>query len=280
VQIRLLALSGRVNEANNLGEQFLKKQRTNLQAILNELPKDQAKKLDPEEALTRQQLALARMVGGGFQGAKAYDQAEAWARRGLELAEALPEKSRADGRINFQVLLAEAYMERGRHAMWPFLRSVYNNKAIDIFYPIYTKSKALGNNLAWLLTQERGDTKAALDIIEWVRKGEYSEQPCPPERLHPQILDTLAVVYREAEQYKKSEELLKGAAKQYADDPHLAVLTARHYAAQKMTGKAKAELNRAASLFTRKAEATPNLPRRTELLEQAVAARREHDTVP
>jgi tetratricopeptide (TPR) repeat protein len=78
-----------------------------------------------------------------------------------------------------------------------------------------------GNNLAWLLVQEKVNPAAALEMIEEVRRGRYSRKPIGGERLPLAILDTLGVVYRAAGRNQEALELFKEAEKRYSLEPRI-----------------------------------------------------------
>jgi Tfp pilus assembly protein PilF len=275
-KVRLLAEAGRLKEAAQFSEDYLKSWKAAAQKQLDEMTEEQKKDVKKDRVFAGLQLTVFLSTAAGFHSAKAYQEAEVWLQRALSLKESLDPKTQNDALLPVREMLAQTYLERAHASGWPFLRSLFNNKAIDIYLDIYEQSgRIAGNNLAWLLAQERGDTKKALEVAEWVRRGRFSKMPLSGDRLHPQIVDTLATVLREARAYTQAERLLNEAAQQYKEHPLILLHKARIYRAKAEMIKAREYFGQAAQQATRRAESTFNPVRKREWDDLATLARRE-----
>ena len=102
-------------------------------------------------------------------------------------------------RIAYKITRANLCMEQGRELKEGSpARSKLMEQAIQDYEAVYKERPGdllAGNNLAWLLVKEKGEIGRPLDLIEEVRKGQFSHKTISPERLPLEFLDTLGVVY-------------------------------------------------------------------------------------
>jgi hypothetical protein len=112
-----------------------------------------------------------------------------------------------------------------------------------------------GNNAAWVLAAKKNDPAGALRIVEDVRKG-LAGRPIGAERLPPDFLDTIGVVYRKldrADRYTEMRELFEAAARRYPTDPRMHLFLGEAQAALKENSRAMATLDTAVRLATQPA---------------------------
>jgi hypothetical protein len=278
-KVRLLTKAGRAGEATEFAGKQLQAWIAGVQKRFADLP--EAKKTDENlaEVIMGLQLTAYTKTAAGFLRARAYEQAEEWLDRALKMEEKVPAKARKGALLSARELLAQCYLDHAHVSGWPFLRSLYNHKAINAYLDIYEQSgRDAGNNLAWLLAQE-GEGKRALEVAEWMRLGRYSKKPISGDRLHPPWVDTLALVLREDKQYARAEKLLDEAVQLKINLPKILLLKARNYAAQNLRLKARDFYGMAAYQATRRAEAALDPSRRLEWQDLASIARREQNDI-
>jgi tetratricopeptide (TPR) repeat protein len=251
--VRLLALTGRTAEALTQAERAL--QNVHKEAI------PAATALQREEDLT---LAAAL----GFFSARAHDEAEQWARQAQAAAGKLPEAARRAALITANLVLAEVHLRRGQQAT-AAARQKHMDEAIRGYRAVLelAPDHALaGNNLAWLLSQERNAPAEALAVLRQVCQGRYSHQPLSGDRLPLNLLDTMGVVYRSARRNEDAVKLFQEAARRYKEEPRVFLHLARSYAGLQQYREASESLHRAAHLATTQMESTPDRVRKAELL--------------
>lgn len=261
VRVKLLVLAGRIQEVNPLAEQVL--------------ARPQPTASDEERA--RREADVAMNVTLGFITAQALDRAEEWALRAATAARRLPAKY-TDEAVTAEQLLGDVYIKRGLREPPSDLRKTFLNKAIDQYRLLYEKVPGhllAGNNLAWLLAQERGEPEAALAVVEQMRQGKYSRKPVSGDRLPLDVLDTMGEVYRGAGRYRDAVELFSEASQRYPDEPRVFLHLGRSYAGLKEYRAALDSLTRASRLATEQADGITDPRRRAELQAVADEARRD-----
>jgi tetratricopeptide (TPR) repeat protein len=88
------------------------------------------------------------------------------------------------------------------------------------------------NNLAWLAAEKFGDVKQALLLVEELQRGRNGK-PIGAERLLPDALDTIGLVYtkaRDVSLYPRMRELFEAAARRYPGDPRMSLFVGHAYA--------------------------------------------------
>lgn len=268
-QARLLARTGRPAEVNESAEQTIR-----LQAR-----KPNAR---PEETAAAA-VAIALSVAQGLASGQAFDQAEAWSQRAVEMARQLPEKPRQEWLLAAELCLGQTYLLRSQAENWPLLRLQSASKAVEVYRAIYERLPGhliAGNNLAWLLNQELGETEAALAVAERVRQGRHSKKPVSGERLPVEFLETLAGIYREAQRPEDAVRLFKEATRRYSLEPRIHLHLGRAYATMKGYRAAAIEsLNKAARLAAERADNTADPQRKAQWMALAEEARRDQESV-
>ena len=277
-RVRLLTLAGRADQAGELAEHFLAEQPRQPEKPAG----DQGTKASTQPTLSKEdvaagrELAVAYAAAAGFEGAKSWERAEAWGQRALAAAEKRSERFRPNDRLAAQVLLAEIYFQRGQQESVPDQRKHHVDQAIALYQEIYQKMPGhviAGNNLAWLLDKERGNPDAALEVIQGIRKGYYSQTPVSGDRLSLQLLDTLGVVYLDARKYEDALALFTAASSRYTDEPLVFLYLARAHAGLDQRCAALENFNKAVRLAEAKVENARDPQRKgvwRELLTQAI----------
>jgi tetratricopeptide (TPR) repeat protein len=241
-------------------------------------------------------------VASGYQDAKKFEKAQKWIDRvyGLvekrhkettdevnqRLAEARkkdpnavmsPEdkarKASADNNLQIvQLLLASNYLERAKDEKDPARHKADIDKAIELYQKIYKDTPrhfVAGNNLAWLLTKERNEPKAARAIIAELRKGRFSDKNVSGARLPLEFLDTLGVVYRatkDSEDASSALEVFKDAAEsRYADNPRVLIHLGQSYASVGKNKEASETLTAGIKLAQRRLKETEDPERKAKL---------------
>jgi Flp pilus assembly protein TadD len=110
---------------------------------------------------------------------------------------------------------------------WKAARAAYKRA-----YEKQPRNLVAVNNLAWLAAEKLGDLKEALAMAEVLQKGRNGE-PLGVERLPPDALDTLGVVYAKARDvglYPRMRDLFEAAARRYPMDPRMSLFLGHAYA--------------------------------------------------
>src|SRR5262249_3664282 len=134
-----------------------------------------------------------------------------------------------------------------------------------------------GNNLAWLLSQERGAQAEALAVLHQVCQGRYSHRPLSGDRPPLDLLDTMGVVLRSARRNEDAVKLFREAARRYKEEPRVFLHLARAYAGLQQYQAASENLDRAARLATAQMASTPDQRRKAELSTVLQAVRQDQD---
>jgi uncharacterized protein HemY len=249
--VRLLALTGHTAEAGTRAEQAVQ---------------DAAREPNPAQAtLLEENLQLAAAMG--FFSARAHDEAEQWARRAEATAAKLPEGQRRDGLITANLVIAEVHLRRSQQAQ-AAAKQQELDEAIRGYRAVLELAPGhplAGNNLAWLLSQERDAQAEALAVLRQVCQGRYSQQPLSGDRLPLNLLNTMGTVFRSARRNEEAVKLFQEASQRYKEEPRVFLQLARSYVGLQQYQAAAENLNRAARLATAQMESTPDRLRKAEL---------------
>jgi tetratricopeptide (TPR) repeat protein len=270
LHLRLLVLSGRTQEAVAVAEQTLVDQVKALE--------DRPGAATAWEEVVQRELDLTQGAAQAFLSAMAFDRAEAWCRRAMTLVGKLPEQRRPAQAVRVELIIAEVHVWRAQTETTAPSRRAHFDEAIEVYQSIYEKYPGhltAGNNLAYLLAQERGEVGAALAIIKQVRLGRHSQKPIPGDRLPLDLLDTIGVVYRSARQFEEAVNLFQEAARRYTDEPRIWLHLGRAYAGLKQYRLALDSLTRATRLAVDQADSSRDPLRKAQL--QAVADEARED---
>jgi tetratricopeptide (TPR) repeat protein len=244
-EVRLLALSGKPEEAEKVGEEavieWLKKLSDSYaENLKQDLPKDDKDKENRaknfSELLLIAETAALRTVAAGLQEAKLYDRARPWWERALKVAQKRSDETVRKNEVqSLQILLAENFLEAGQHAKDnKALRDERMAEALKLYQELYKAlpdNVIVANNLAWMLNKEKHDSKGALPIIEKVRKGRFSQKPISGDRLPLEMLDTLGVIYLDGKENEAALNLYREASVRYSTEPRVFVNLGRAYLA-------------------------------------------------
>lgn len=284
-QIRILARSGRRLEAERTADagvsNILKGLQETLQAEARTWSSDRSNEDVEKQVAARknaranQEVALILAVAGAYQAAEALDLAETWTRRALALAAKLSDADRPAALSRAELFLADLAVQRSEKATSPEARKAAVDQAIDLYAAVWQRQPGhpvAGNNLAWLLNQERKEPEKALAIMQQVRTGRYSKKLVSGDRLPLDLLDTFGAIYHSAKQYEEGIALFKEAVKRYADEPRVFLHLGRLYGGLQQRRLALDYLNKATRLATEKAERTTDPQRKAVLLALAAEA--------
>jgi tetratricopeptide (TPR) repeat protein len=223
-EVRLLAATGKTDEARRAAERCrdaaVRRAEDRVAKRKAPEPADKAeweKKGRDEVAAARGavELALARALAAG----KDFEAAAAWAKRLLarDRYAACPPGA--------WQLLGDVCLERQE---WAKARDHYT-AALDED----RKNFVVANNLAWLLAVKLNDAPAALEIVNEVRKGAYGGKPITGDRLNPEFLDTVGLIYRnlgDKAHYPEMRALFEAARTRYPYDPRVSLYLGDAYA--------------------------------------------------
>jgi predicted Zn-dependent protease len=287
--VRVLARDGQVPEAAREADAFIKGQLSRLRQQLEEADRKSPSK-DKEQAeqrakmraegLDSAELLLTIRMAAAFQEAKAWSEAQKWlVGRVQPLMEKLPESARKSNLASLKLALGTVYLEQGRLLKENSPeRAKLMDQAIreyDEVWQAQPGNLVAGNNLAYLLVKEKGETARALALVEELRKGKYSQKPFGAERLPLEILDTVGVVYRSNGQDQIALNLFKEAMQRYARDPRIVLQLAQSQKALGMKRDAFTTFKTAIDLADERARNTPNPDRKADLARLIDEARTE-----
>jgi tetratricopeptide (TPR) repeat protein len=290
-EIRLLALCGKVDEAEKLGRDFWTKQRSKLTKDFEEADKKNPPKEDKKEELAkiRQDTLLTAeaniqiLVANGLRDARLFEKSRAWLADALATVNKLSnETNRKDSVRGVELLQAESYLTQGSLLKKDDkARAPLMDEARRLYEKIYKEAPGnalAANNLAWMLN-ERGEAKAAMDIADKLRLGRLSQKPIDGSRMHVELLDTLGVVYRANKQDEKVLDLFKDAMKRYEKEPRIYLHMGRAYADLKQKNEAYENLSKGIRLAQAKLEKTTDPERKTKLEEMIEEAQKDRDKI-
>lgn len=241
-EVRLLALAGKPEEAEKVGEEAIQTMLKKLDESYEEALKKDAPKDDKDKESRAKSMADLKLktemdglltVASGLQDAKLFAKARPWYDRALKAAEKRSKEVRDDEKLGIQILLAENFLQDGLHAKEDKTRrDAALNEALRMYQEMYkTKPDNLvvANNLAWMLNKEKKDPKAALPIVEKLRKGRFSQKPLSGDRLPLEMLDTLGVIYLSDNNNEAAINLYKEASVRYNTEPRVYMNLGRAY---------------------------------------------------
>lgn len=151
--------------------------------------------------------------------------------------------------------------------------------AVTVYKGLFDEDNANGvaaNNLAWLLATKKNRPAEALALVEKARVRKGADKPIGPERLRPEFLDTIGVVYAKVAnkaKYPEMRDLFDAAVRRYPGDPRLHFWLAEAHAGLGENSKALARYEVVVKLCE---VAIPGIPddERKLLREQAIAKRK------
>jgi tetratricopeptide (TPR) repeat protein len=164
-----------------------------------------------------------QMIAGLAQG-KAWSEVENWLTQLLD-------KNPDD--VAVLIRLGDAYLAQ---SSWDKARAVYEKILAK------NKNAAAANNLAWLLAKHFDNAAEALRLVQEARQGTFSHKPISTDRLRPEFLDTLGIVYTKLGKtslYPEMRELFEAARQRYPHDPRTYMYLGHAYAGLQETGQAE-----------------------------------------
>jgi hypothetical protein len=212
---------------------------------LEKITKNRAKaREDLERALD---LTITQSTAAGLAQAKAYDLAEKWiVEKGLPLVprEPMPKafdpakprdpdrlaeearfEARKSNRLALKLMLGDMYLTQSKQAEKPEERKQLTAKALAIYKEVRAEAPAnviAANNLAWLEVKEEKNPKAALVILDEMRKETNNpELQIGGERMPLEFLDTLGVALEADERYQDALTLFNQAVQRYGQEPRV-----------------------------------------------------------
>jgi predicted Zn-dependent protease len=239
--ISLLLKQGAKDKAWDVVKRWRKEQPDDLAAVQTEVrllaengKSEQARKLAEsvvhsytergDEKGDRSTLDLQLQMIAGLAQGKAWNEAERWLTQLLD---------KAPDNVAILIRLGDVYLAQ---SSWDKARAVYEK--------IWAKNRsaAVANNLAWLLAKHLDNAPEALRLVQEARQGPFSHKPIAVERLRPEFLDTLGVVYTKmgkASLYPEMRDLFEAARRRYPHDPRMYMYLGHAYAGLQETGQAE-----------------------------------------
>lgn len=217
--VRVLAQDGKVDEARGESRTFSADR-------VAALRKEQAKAKRPQDkteedwkkaqadAVARLELDLKVDLASSLVSAGAYPAAEAVLKEVLD--------KEPDNQMALQ-LQGDAALGRQD---WKAAADAYERA-----YQKNPRNLVAVNNLAWLAAEKLSDPKKALALVEEMQKGRNG-QPYGAERLLPDALDTIGVVYtkvKDVAAYAKMRELFEAAERRHPTDPRMSLYLGHAY---------------------------------------------------
>ncbi len=135
-------------------------------------------------------------------------------------------EARKSARVAMKLMLGDMYLTQSKQTEQTAERQQLTAKAINIYNQVraeFPGSLLAANNLAWLLATEEKNPKAALGILEEIRR-ETNNPEHPPiggERLPLEFLDTVGVALRADERTQESLKLFTDAVQRYGQEPRV-----------------------------------------------------------
>ncbi len=225
--IRLLIATGKKDDATKMANELIERKVEDIRKrIADAKPPLEPAVADKAVAETRASWQL--VAASGFFRAGSYDEAETFIR---EVRKTHPKSDRAI------LMLGDIALSRKK---WDEATPLYEELLKE-----NPRHFIAGNNLAWVLAEMKNEPAKALAIVEEVRKGKAGDRPIGAERLPPDFLDTIGVIYlklNKPEVFREMRNVFEAAVKRYPSDPRMALYLAHALAA---TG----ERSRALSMF-------------------------------
>ncbi|HEY7326115.1 MAG TPA: tetratricopeptide repeat protein [Gemmataceae bacterium] len=201
-----------------------------------------------------------QMITALMQG-KAWRQAEDWL---MQLVAKNPDD------VTLLARLGDVYISQ---SSWDKARAVYE-KAL-------AKNKhqpAVANNLAWLLAKHFDNPSEALRVIQEARKGSFSRKPISADRLRPELLDTLGVVYTKMGKgslYPEMRDLFEDARQRFPHDPRMYLYLGHAYAGLLETDRANRFYGSAAEVAAKTGRQFLSPEKCQEVIAEAKAAQKK-----
>lgn len=231
--IRLLAAAGQKDEAEKVADDLPARRAKEVRARATSLVPPPAP-AEVDRAADRARAAALMAAAQGFFRAGAFAAAEARAAEALKTA---PDPDRV------QLVLGDLAIARKD---W--------DRAVAIYAGLLKKNPRhflAGNNLAWILVEAKNDPAAALAIVQEVRKARDGDRPVGAERLHPDFLDTIGLIYGKLNRPDLSPEMratFEAAVRRYPADPRMQLYLAQALAANGERSRALEAVDAAAQL--------------------------------
>ena len=270
VEVRLLALMEKIDEAVKLSDDFRTEQKSKLDAAVDrairlashgdkfdpnpvkakeELEKATKNRAQAREDLERNlNLTIIQATAAGLAQAKAYTLAEQWVlekalplvpreplpgpldpknpRDPERLAEEARYEARKVARVGLKLLLGDMYLAQSKQTDKAEDRKQLAAKAIANYKDVRTDAQGnviAANNLAWLEVKEEKNPKAALAILDELRRE--TNNPDKPliggERLPLEFLDTLGVALLADDRFQEALTLFEEATQRYGQEPRV-----------------------------------------------------------
>jgi predicted Zn-dependent protease len=261
-----LALEGKIPEARQLAETMIK---ARVKKFADELaarkppagtdPKEWEKQI--QKAIDDAPLELAVRFAQAFGQAQAWDEAEVWVKRVLD--------KRPDAEL---VLLIMGDIHVARKAWQP---------AVDAYAKVLAKNKdnaVAANNSAWVLAAKLNKPDEAYQIIQSFCLGRHSQKKMAGDRLRPEFLDTLGVIYQKLgkpELYPEMRDLFEAARKRYPSDPRVYLYLGNAYASLQERNKAQEMFLTATALSGPTAKNSLSVTERQEVLDAVKEAQKK-----
>ncbi len=216
MEVRLLAENNEIKEARRVAEQFIDQQLEREKKAQAAPRAGEGSETNSKRSLDDVRLGLQLQMILGLREAKAWSEAERWL---LELQAKNPDRPAV---LSF---LGDVYLAE---ESWAKARAAYEK--------VWTNDKtqgAVGNNLAWILAEHLNEAPKALSMIAELRQGKFSHKPISGDRLRPEFLDTLGLIYTKAAapaQYEAMRELFEEGRQRFPRDPRLCLYLGRAYA--------------------------------------------------
>ncbi len=206
-EVRLLAEEKKTTQARKLAESMVR----SLTARSNG---------GDEQAGFNLQLQMISALAQG----KAWNEAEDW------LSQLL---AKDPDNVAILLRMADVYLAQ---LSWDKARAIYEKMLAK------HKNAAAANNLAWLLAKHFNDAAQALRLAQEARKGPFSHKPISADRLRPEFLDTLGIIYTKlgnGSLYPEMRDLFEVARQRYPYDPRNYMYLAHAYAGLQEAGRAE-----------------------------------------
>ena len=265
-EVRLLAEAKQFTEARKLTDSFIDEQiarETKRLDAIKPPPGTDLKELQKARQEERERARVNLQLGAVFAllQAKAHAEAEAWLKPILDKQ---PDNEAA------LVFLGEAYLSQ---SAW--------DKALALYEKLYALDKShitAMNNLAWLLAKHANKPSEALAIVREMRMGRFSKKPITGDRIQPNILDTMGLVYTKMNQgasFTEMRDTFEAARERYPRDPRMYLYLAHAYAGLLETDKADRLYTTAIDLARSAGSSMLSAQKSKEIIDEAQAAQKK-----